>query len=365
MDRAALLAIAVAFFLSFFGTAVARRLAVMTGYIAHPSSDRLHRQPTPLLGGVGIMLGILLPSLLALALGNIWLSNGAPTRIATQISIHLGGLAARTPMALGILAGALGMHILGLVDDKKKLGALLKLALQILICTLVVWLCDVRLLQLLGRPASMTLTILWLVTITNSFNFLDNMDGLSAGVATICTASLMVAAIASGQIFVGAWLCLLLGSCLGFLVHNFPPAKIFMGDAGSLVIGYFIAVLSVLTTYYHGESGRALWFNGALTPLVALAVPLYDTVSVIVLRLQERRNPMIGDTRHFSHRLLRRGMSTRKAVLTIYLATAATAIGATVLPHVDTAGAVLILGQALSVVLMIALLESTESKGKA
>ncbi len=365
MDRAALLAVAVAFFLSFFGTAMARRLAVMTGYLAHPTSDRLHKQSTPLLGGVGIVLGIVLPSLLALALAAVWYANGVPSYVSPQIGLHLGGIVHRTPLALGILAGGLGMHVMGLVDDKKGLGAIFKLALQFLICGLVVWLCDVRLLQLLGRPASIILTTFWLVAVTNSFNFLDNMDGLSAGVAAICTAALLVAAVTSGQIFVGAWLCLLLGSCLGFLLHNFPPAKIFMGDAGSLVIGYFLAVLSVLTTYYHGPPDSHLWINGALTPLVALAVPLYDTISVIALRLAERRNPMIGDTRHFSHRLLRRGMSTRKAVLTIYLATTATAIGATILPHVDEARAILIFGQALAVVLMIALLESTGAKDKA
>ena len=160
---------------------------------------------------------------------------------------------------------------------------------------------------------------------------------------------------------VSAWLCLLLGSLAGFLPHNFPPARTFMGDAGSLVIGYLLAVMSCLTTYV--RPGQTYYLYGIFVPPVLMTVPLYDMVSVITLRLRERRSPMVGDRRHFSHRLVRRGMKVRTAVLTIYLCTLATAISASLLAHVaDNIGAVLVFIQTIATVLLVALLEGGDSK---
>jgi len=362
IELAAAAATAVAFVLAVLATFMMRNLAFATGFIAFPRDDRHSRSPKPLLGGVAILLAVLLPSLLALALAAIWLRQGPPSWLPGSLAVHLSGVVAKTPMALGILAGAVALHVLGLMDDRRRLGPWVKLAVQVGVAGLVVFVLRIRLLEMWGQPLSSLASLLWIVIITNAFNFLDNMDGLSAGVAAICAAAMLAAAAASGQLFVGALLCLLLGALLGFLVHNFPPAGIFMGDAGSLVVGYLLAVLSILTTYYHhGPGGLAF---GILTPVVVLAVPLYDTLSVIVLRLRQRLSPFVGDTRHFSHRLLRRGMSPRKAVLTIYLAAAATAIGATVLPYVDALRACLIFAQTLMIVLMIALLESADGRGK-
>ncbi|TFG40443.1 MAG: undecaprenyl/decaprenyl-phosphate alpha-N-acetylglucosaminyl 1-phosphate transferase, partial [Syntrophobacterales bacterium] len=192
-------------------------------------------------------------------------------------------------------------------------------------------------------------------------------DGLSAGVAAICAAALLGAAASVGQLFVTGWLCVILGALLGFLPYNYPPAKVFMGDAGALVIGFLLATASCLTTYVHpsqslGPLTGTHYLYGVFVPLVVLAVPLYDMVSVVSLRLRDRKSPMVGDRRHFSHRLVRRGMSVRTAVLTIYLCTAATAIGASLLPQVDKVGAVLILSQTLAILLIIALLESAEPR---
>jgi UDP-GlcNAc:undecaprenyl-phosphate GlcNAc-1-phosphate transferase len=187
------------------------------------------------------------------------------------------------------------------------------------------------------------------------------MDGLCAGVAAIAGAALLAAAAGMGQLFVPAWLCVIIGALLGFLVHNFPPASIFMGDAGSLVVGYMLAVLSCLTTFTTGRQDTVELLYGVLAPVLMMAIPLYDTLSVLIIRIAEGRNPMIGDTRHFSHRLQRRGMSKRTTVLTIYLCTASTAIAASLLPHMQTAAAaVMIVAQVVSILLIIALLESTE-----
>jgi len=154
-----------------------------------------------------------------------------------------------------------------------------------------------------------------------------------------------------------AWV--IVGALLGFLVHNFAPAKIFMGDAGSLPLGFLMAVLTILTTYY--DPSKKTSPIGVAMPLLVLAVPLYDVVSVVVHRHRAGVSPLRGDQRHFSHRLVKRGMTTRNAVLTIYLATAATGLPAIILPLVDWLGAVLLLLQCLCVVTLIALLEHAKT----
>lgn len=349
------------FVLSVLATAVCKNLAFRFGMLDVPGAHKAHGQPTPLLGGTGIFAAILLPSMLVLALAKIWSVAGVPTWLPEELAIHIAGASSRIPQALGILAAATGLHVMGLIDDKKHLGPWVKLLVQVVAAGFVVVFCNVRILTLAGPVWSIIATILWLVLLTNSFNFLDNMDGLCAGVAAICAAALLGASISMGQWFVSGWLCLVLGASLGFLCHNFPPAKVFMGDAGSLVIGFLLAVLSCLITYV--KPGQENILHGLLIPVMAMAIPIYDTLSVIIIRIREGRHPMIGDNRHFSHRLLQRGMSKRTALLTIYLCTAGTAIAASVLPHtVGYVPAVMLLGQTLCILMIIALLESAEKK---
>ena len=238
------------------------------------------------------------------------------------------------------------MHVLGLIDDRKHLGPWSKLVVQAALIAFVVIFADVRILTMLkgslgpaGNVLSIAISILWLLAITNSFNFLDNMDGLTAGVAAICAGTLLGAAGSIGQVFVSAWACLILGAVLGYLPYNFPPASTFMGDAGSLVIGFMLGTVSCLTTYVSPgvAATPATLHYQVLAPLVLMSLPMYDTLSVVLLRLRERRNPMVGDRRHFSHRLVARGMTLRNAVLTIYLCTGGTAIAAALLPRVRDA----------------------------
>lgn len=350
-----------AFGISVLATPASKRVAARIGMMDIPAKHKAHAKPTPLLGGSAIFLAILMPSLLVLALVRVWTQTGCPAWLPDALKIHLPGAAERSQMALGILAGATVLHILGLLDDRWALGPIIKLIVQIGVSCFVVIFCDVRVLTVAGPVLSIIATVIWLVVITNAFNFLDNMDGLSAGMAAICAAALLGAAASLEQVFVSAWLCLMLGALLGFLPHNFAPASTYMGDAGSLVIGFLLAVVSCLTTYARPE--QTTWMYGVFVPLIVMAVPLYDTVSVITLRIREGRNPMIGDRRHFSHRLLRRGMSVRAAVLTIYLCTAATAISASLLPHIASpVGAALVFCQTILILLIIALLESTTSK---
>jgi len=355
--------------LAWLAVPVTTRLAQSFGMIDLPDRHKAHARPTPLLGGCAIFAAILLPTMLAMATARIWAHDlgGIPAWVPAEVKLHIPGAAARAPQALGILACALVLHVIGIIDDRKNLGPWLKLAGQFLVSTAAVVFFDVRVLTVAGTAISCIVTVLWLVAITNAFNFLDNMDGLSAGVAAICASALLGAAASIGQLFVTGWLCVILGALLGFLPHNYPPAKVFMGDAGALVIGFLLGVVSCLTTYVHpsqslGPPTGTHYLYGVFVPVVVLAVPLYDMISVITLRLRDRKSPMVGDRRHFSHRLVRRGMSVRTAVLTIYLCTGATAIAASLLPRVDEVGALLIFAQTLVILFIIALLESAEPR---
>jgi UDP-GlcNAc:undecaprenyl-phosphate GlcNAc-1-phosphate transferase len=206
------------------------------------------------------------------------------------------------------------------------------------------------------------ISVLWIVGLVNSFNMLDNMDGLAAGVGAIAAAILGAimlltpeAASHQGQLFLAGLFFLLAGSLAGFLAHNRPPARIFMGDAGSYFVGYLLGVLTILGSYSSGGLPR----HAVLAPLCVLAVPLYDTASVVCIRLRAGRSVFEGDTNHFSHRLVALGLSKAQAVLTIYLTSAACGLAALVLNQVDGFGAAMIVSAIVCLLAVIAILEVT------
>jgi len=264
-------------------------------------------------------------------------------------------MASKLGTLLSILGGAFVLHVLGLIDDKQPLGPGIKFLVQTGVALVVVGVFRIRAAEALGPGVSITLTVFWIVLIINAFNFLDNMDGLSAGVAIIAASIFACSATLAGQIFVPVMAWVLVGTLLGFLCFNFTPASVFMGDAGSMVVGYLLSILTILTTYYDPEQGLSP--VGILVPLIVLAVPLYDVASVTVHRIRAGESPFRGDHRHFSHRLVRRGMTIRAAVCTIYLATGATGISAIIIPRVDWSASLLLFGQCLFIVTMIAVLE--------
>jgi UDP-GlcNAc:undecaprenyl-phosphate GlcNAc-1-phosphate transferase len=262
-----------------------------------------------------------------------------------------------------MLLCAMALFVLGLWDDKEQLGPFLKLAVEFGVAIVAAVFAEVRVeLFIESRIVASVLSAVWIVLLMNAFNFLDNMDGLAAGIAIITGGILFVAAAISGQVFVAGLAIVFVGTLLGFLVFNFPPAKIFMGDAGSLVVGFFAAVLTLRTTYYHqAQSGQ--WYP-VLLPAIVMAVPLYDFISVTVLRISQGKSPFVGDTQHFSHRLRRRGLSDTQTVLTLYLATLCTGLGATFLYQVNLAGAMLVFAQTVMVLAIIAILEMTGGNDK-
>jgi UDP-GlcNAc:undecaprenyl-phosphate GlcNAc-1-phosphate transferase len=224
---------------------------------------------------------------------------------------------------------------------------------------------DTRLLTLLdahvGGPwLSIVITAVWFLVVTNAMNFMDNMDGLAGGVGVVASACFLAAALMQGQWFVGACLALLIGSLLGFLVFNFPlrkPATIFMGDSGSLVLGFTLAFLTARTTYYNAFDPEGTRWHAVFMPLIVLAVPLYDFVSVVLIRLSQGKSPFVGDLQHLSHRVVRRGLSKRAAVMAICGFTAITGSNGVFLGQMTPMAAVFAGVQTLLVLVVIALIE--------
>jgi UDP-GlcNAc:undecaprenyl-phosphate GlcNAc-1-phosphate transferase len=362
----AILAIALlvgSFALSAVLTAIVRKLVVRTGFVARPAADRYHKDIIPLGGGIAIFATLLIVILAAIMVVKFLVVPGHLGWLAERANINPHDFLARIDELLVILLCIIILFILGLWDDKKHLGPFFKLGIQFAVAFIAAAFAEIRVeLFIESRIIASVLSAFWIVLIINAFNFLDNMDGASAGIAVITSAVLFTAAAFSGQVLVGGLALVFIGTLLGFLVFNFPPAKIFMGDAGSLVVGFFVALLSLRTTYYH-EAQSGQWYP-VFMPLVAMAVPLYDFISVTVLRISQGKSPFVGDTQHFSHRLKRHGLTDTQTVLTLYLATLCTGLGATFLYQVDLTGAVLVFVQTILVLSIIAVFETTSKNDK-
>jgi len=208
---------------------------------------------------------------------------------------------------------------------------------------------------------SSLITLLWMLAIINAFNLLDNMDGLTTGVGLIASFICFIVTSQQHQTFTSIALLAFAGALLGFLRYNFNPAKIFLGDAGSMFIGYILAVLTITASYYKEGLPTHL---PVVMPILILAVPIFDTFSVISIRIKRKEPIFGGDKNHFSHRLVALGFSQRGAVLFIYLITFCLGITATLLTQVNILGGIIIFIQAALVLSIIALLESVARREK-
>jgi UDP-GlcNAc:undecaprenyl-phosphate GlcNAc-1-phosphate transferase len=347
--------------------ALGRRLQAMDGAGVRGQVKEAPRL-VPNIGGVGIFLGFAIP--LALLVTDLSHARPDPSDFSmtpADLQVHLEGVRARAGDAWMLLGATLILHVLGLVDDRRPLGPFLKLAIMLGVVGGAMIATGTRLCTFLDGHAggpwlSYALSVLWVCLVTNAMNFLDNMDGLAGGVGAVAGACFLAIALLQGQWFVGAALALLVGATLGFLWFNKPRASIFMGDGGSLVLGFLLAFLSVRITYVPLDgsglprSGVTAW-HAVLTPLVVLAVPLYDFIAVVALRLSQGKSPFVGDLQHVSHRLVRRGLSRALAVLVIVGFAAASGLSGVLLTRVDSSGAVLVGVQMLSLMIVLAVME--------
>jgi len=313
-------------------TPLARWAARMAGLVAEVRPDRIHTEPRPYGGGLA------LADTLTLVLGGAWLlglyapAEWLPGWLPPEVRVHL---AARTPVLLRLAFGALVFFIIGLLDDFYDLGALPKFLMQAFGAALVV----------VGFGLSATVwmeaewvgqvvSILWLLAVVNAYNMFDHADGMAAAVGVVAFASLAAGQMMMGEWFVPGVALAAAGALAGFLLYNFPPARLFMGDAGSHLVGYLFGALAMVARYYFPARGTTRWV--VLVPVVLFAVPLIDMVLVSAGRLARKRNPMVGDaTSHLAHRMLARGAHPWMVVLAAAGLTAFAGVGATLLylPH--------------------------------
>jgi UDP-GlcNAc:undecaprenyl-phosphate GlcNAc-1-phosphate transferase len=214
---------------------------------------------------------------------------------------------------VSILLGATWVSFLGIWDDRWGLRPILKLAGQIIAAAiLIITGIQVRLLPY--DVLNWAVTAIWVVGLTNSINFLDNMDGLSGGIAAISSAFFLLMAVQNGQYLVGGLSAALLGASVGFLVYNFNPASIFMGDTGSLFLGFMLATLGIKLRF-PGNIDAITW----MVPVIVLGVPVFDTTLVVFSRIRRGLHPVTPGKDHTSHRLVRMGFTQREAVMLLYL----------------------------------------------
>ena len=282
-----------------------RQLGLRLGLTDQPDSRKQHLTPMVRLGGIAIVMGFVL------ALGLTWLVGG------------FGAIPAnRDQLIWSSLFGSIAFFTIGLSDDLLQLPPLPRLALQIGVA-MAVWSQGVKigtitlpfdssLALTLPDWLSLIATVIWLVGITNAINWLDGLDGLAAGVSAIAAVALLSVSFSLHQPGAGLLAAALAGSCIGFLRHNFNPARIFMGDGGSYFLGFSLAAISLI------GPAKELTTVSLLLPLLILSLPLADMSAVIMGRVSDGRSPFYPDRRHLHHRLLRAGFSHRRTVLMIY-----------------------------------------------
>src|SRR5260221_3384740 len=272
-------------------TALTRQISSRLGLMDSPSFRKLQRAPIPLMGGLAIYGAFIL----ALVLFHPWSSN------------YKGELAT-------IILTATWLAFVGLVDDRIDLRPWVKFPAQALAAVFMIG-SGIEV-QLFGSPLlNALITFAWIVGIINAVNFLDNMDGLAAGISAIAAFFMFILSISQGQELVSAMSAALCGSAVGFLIYNFNPATTFMGDMGSMVLGFVLAVLGIKLRF--PSQGLAVTW---MIPILVLGLPIFDTTLVVFTRLREGRSPLQGGKDHTSHRLVTLGMSHRLAVVTLYAA---------------------------------------------
>lgn len=351
------------FVLSLALTFLARKYSLRVGFVSRPASDRFSKNIVPLGGGIAIFAAITIIILVSIAIVMFFAVPGRLDWLGKTVTVYTEGFMGVINRLMLILGLIFALFLLGLWDDKKHLGPFFKLAVQFVIAICAAWFANIRVEFFIeNKILTSILSAFWIVLIINSFNFLDNMDGLSTGIAVITSSIFFSIAAMNGQVFISALAIVFIGTLLGFLAFNFPPAKIYMGDAGSLIVGFFVALLSLRTTYYHEAlSGR--WYS-IFVPLIVLAVPLYDFISVTFLRIMQGKSPFVGDTQHFSHRIRKHGFTDTQTALILYLATLCTSLGAAFLYQVNRIGAFLIFIQTIMILSIIAVFETTGKNEK-
>jgi UDP-GlcNAc:undecaprenyl-phosphate GlcNAc-1-phosphate transferase len=366
MLSALILIVPITLLLSAAACFLIRKLAPKIGLMDKPGERKIHSTPVPVGGGLGIAFVVLVffafsQLVLYAALHFPEVADFFPASIAA----HLSGFWFRSGQLWTLLGLASVLLILGTLDDRYHLDWKIRLAVQTLVAVAAVR-CGWRLTLFIDVPLlTVCLSVIWIVGLINSFNMLDNMNGLSAGTAAICSVFLTAVMFLtpnpmSGepQLFIAGLLLVLLGSIGGFLLYNNPfRASMFMGDGGAYFIGFLLATSTLSATFSSVATPQTVY-----VPLLILAVPIYDTTTVILIRLRNGKSPFVGDKNHFSHRLTDLGFSQTEAVLLVYLTTALTGFGSLLLYRTDFFGATIVFTQTLLILILIRIIEHRARK---
>lgn len=268
-------------------TPLSRQIAMRLGVVDKPNQRKIHHDHKPMMGGLAIYLAFAVSLLLF-----------SPP----QYFVELGA----------ILSGAAFLALVGVLDDRYNLGIRIRLVAMI-IAALGLIASGIKIRLFNTQWIDVPLTILWVVTLVNAANFMDNMDGLTAGFSAFAAMFFLVIAFTQGLTLVSAMAAAVLGSAVGFLAYNFNPASVFMGDMGALVLGFVLAVLGIKLKF-GTQPLNVTW----MVPLLVLALPLFDITLVVVTRLMEGRSPAQAGKDHTSHRLMSIGFSQRQTLFILY-----------------------------------------------
>jgi UDP-GlcNAc:undecaprenyl-phosphate GlcNAc-1-phosphate transferase len=303
-------AFAGAFATSLLALPLWRKWCLRTNLVDDPGHRKIHSTPVPLAGGFAVLTGIILP----ISVGAILLKLGIVKISSAGLIVH--GIDRRA-LELAVLAlGAVAITLLGWLDDKHELKPLPKFIGQLLIAVAVAAASKRITLFVHSEIFSYAVTILWVLTVINAFNFMDNMNGLCAGLGAIGAFLFAFIAATNGEYLVAITGFLMCGALTGFLPWNFPNARAFLGDAGSHLVGYLLAVMAILPHFYTKQNPRPL---AVLAPLLVLAIPLIDLAQVSLFRMLNKKPFWIGDTNHLSHRLVQCGLNRTQVVLILWL----------------------------------------------
>jgi UDP-GlcNAc:undecaprenyl-phosphate/decaprenyl-phosphate GlcNAc-1-phosphate transferase len=344
MLESLLIPFAIAFTIAVIATRVAIMIAGRLAFLDQPGSEA-HKQQAravPYGGGAGMAVAMGITLALVTLIPALHNENYAPSRGPWW----------------PLFAGALGLFILGFIDDIRPLKAHTKLIAQAVFAGVAVWFGELGIDSLRSWPLlSYGLAWAWLVLVSNAYNLLDHDDGLCASIAVVSVLVLFSGAQFSEDGIFAQFCLILIGALLGFLVWNRPPARIYMGDAGSLPLGFIIGAGTLSVTFWpSGESGSQL---SVLAPLLITALPLFDTATVVIKRLRRHQPIMKGDRNHISHRLHRLGMSPKRRLLTAIAVQVALAAGAIQLRTEEFLTAAVVLAQAAAIFLVVVLLETS------
>lgn len=357
-------AFAASFLISLAAVPFCRVLARRTGIMDVPKSEghKLHGKATPLLGGVAILVAWLVPILAgSLALIVAPHISDFPLKQAMKEPAIFpeeltGGFRNISGELAMICVCAVAAVVLGVIDDKHAMRASLKFAGQFVIAFAMVFFGGLHITLFIPTPfLTVPISVFWIVFIMNAMNFFDNMDGLSVGTAAIAFLFFTVAAWFNGQFFVAALSACSAGACCGFWLFNKAPASIFMGDAGSHLVGFLLAVVSARVTYYN--PGVAAGKYAVLIPFFILAVPIFDAFAVVLIRLHNRKPFYVGDHNHISHRFVRMGLTRPQAVRIIHLLSVVAGLGAIPLLWGDARTCFVLLAQGAVILLILTLLQ--------